>query len=365
MGEVSWSVISADGVTAAPGVDTTTSDSLSAFIISIKINNRIYNDSLKDRQSLDYKALRQEVEDVFFSTYSYSPSAQYQEIAEMTFSNGSVIARSTLLFSKKQANSEALKNVFITNYQQHPSRMLDLNLNYTAELEPVPITFPPLDNIPESFHSNEINLHTSTAAPTSTTIPVTSTTPQHTHPSTTAATSTGSITPTTTSTESHDPPTTSDTTVTGTSAPLGTSTSEETSPSSYTSPPGPSGGDSTTTTASGTATRKLAEPEGSGSTASEPGVPGVPVWGIAILVLAAIILFFLLFLIILLLLCWCCWGRQRGFMNVSDPEPISYYNPDIPMYSTQSTFDSHNGKSADADSERAHKNRTGTFGLNK
>lgn len=53
-----------DGVTIATGFDLTTSDSLSAFIISIKINNRIYNESLEDRQSPDYKALRQEVEDV-------------------------------------------------------------------------------------------------------------------------------------------------------------------------------------------------------------------------------------------------------------------------------------------------------------
>lgn len=32
-------------------------------------------------------------------------------------------------------------------------------------------------------------------------------------------------------------------------------------------------------------------------------------------------------------------------MSVSDPDPTGYYNPDIPMYSTHSTYDSHNGKS--------------------
>ncbi|KAK1795239.1 hypothetical protein P4O66_010416 [Electrophorus voltai] len=77
-----------------------------------------------------------------------------------------------------------------------------------------------------------------------------------------------------------------------------------------------------------------------GAAEAEQGVPG---WGIALLVLAAFILFLFLVLLILLLLCWCCCWRTRGFVNMSDPTPIGYYNPDIPMYSTHSTYDSHNG----------------------
>lgn len=63
-------VSTAGNVTAAPGV-ATTSNEISAFIISIKITNRIYNDTLEDQQSQNYKMLRQEVENVvrrlFFS----------------------------------------------------------------------------------------------------------------------------------------------------------------------------------------------------------------------------------------------------------------------------------------------------------
>ncbi|XP_047667363.1 mucin-1-like [Tachysurus fulvidraco] len=111
-----------------------------------------------------------------------------------------------------------------------------------------------------------------------------------------------------------------------------------------------------------TITQKPTGPEGSDTVATVQGVPG---WGIAILVLAAIILFFMLVLLILLLLFWCCCWKQRGFMHVSDPDPTGYYNPDIPMYSTQSTYDSHNGKSLDLDPERPQKNRSGTYTVNK
>lgn len=50
----------------------------------------------------------------------------------MFLSNGSVIASSTVLFGTKQKSGQTLKNIFVTNYQQHPSLNLDLNINYTA-----------------------------------------------------------------------------------------------------------------------------------------------------------------------------------------------------------------------------------------
>lgn len=57
-------MIKAGNVTAASGVGTTASNEISAFIISIKITNRVYNDSLEDHQSQSYKILRQDVENV-------------------------------------------------------------------------------------------------------------------------------------------------------------------------------------------------------------------------------------------------------------------------------------------------------------
>ncbi|XP_067305546.1 uncharacterized protein [Pseudorasbora parva] len=72
----------------------------------------------------------------------------------------------------------------------------------------------------------------------------------------------------------------------------------------------------------------------------------VPGWGIALLALVAVSLFLLIILIILVVL-WCCCPKRRVFVN--EPEemnPPMYFNPDIPMYSTQSTFDTTNGKQA-------------------
>ncbi|KAK7158151.1 hypothetical protein R3I93_009375 [Phoxinus phoxinus] len=90
----------------------------------------------------------------------------------------------------------------------------------------------------------------------------------------------------------------------------------------------------------------------------------VPGWGIALLALAAVSLFLLIILIILVVL-WCCCPKRRVFVN--EPEEMSppmYFNPDIPMYSTQSTFDTANGKQADA-REKPPKNRTGMYVVNK
>ncbi|MCI4374560.1 hypothetical protein PGIGA_G00007470 [Pangasianodon gigas] len=462
-----WSgVITAINVTAAPGVGTTTPNEFSAFIISIKITNRIYDDSLEDHQSQNYKILRQDVENLFFETYSFSPSAQYQEIAEMTFSNGSVIANSTVLFGTNQNSGQTVRRIFVTNYQQHPSLMLDLNINYTADQEPIPVPLSLLSNIPQSISSTSTttsitspNSHTTTelsdhvqseneSSTTSTTSasPIsgsdklidnnnatTATAQTHSttngsdlihfasqttsnsisnnsitavHPSTITSTMSASSPSAMTvhsgsniSTISSSSPlnttvhSASNISTISSSSPLNTtvhsasnistissSSSSTTTVHSASNISTISSSSSSTTTvhpssnisamsassssvSSGkTVTQKPTGPEGTDTVATEQGVPG---WGIAILVLAAIILFFMLVLIILLLLFWCCWWRQRGFMNVSDPDPMGYYNPDIPMYSTHSTYDSHNGKSLDSDSDRPPKNRTGMYAVNK
>ncbi|XP_047013157.1 mucin-1 [Ictalurus punctatus] len=160
-----WSgVITAGNVTEAPGVGTTTSNEISAFIISIKITNRIYNDSLEDHQSHYYKILRQEVENMFFEMYKFTPSAQYQEIAEMTFSNGSVIANSIVLFGTKQISGKTIKNIFITNYQHYPATLLHLNINHTADQEPIPVLSnisPSIASMTTSITSPKLSDHTS------------------------------------------------------------------------------------------------------------------------------------------------------------------------------------------------------------
>ncbi|XP_016137679.1 cell wall protein TIR4 [Sinocyclocheilus grahami] len=90
----------------------------------------------------------------------------------------------------------------------------------------------------------------------------------------------------------------------------------------------------------------------------------VPGWAVALLALAAVSLFLLLILIILVVL-WCCCPKRRVFVNEAEEmNPPMYFNPDIPMYSTQSTFDTSNGKQADV-REKPPKNRTGMYVVNK
>ncbi|KAF4102862.1 hypothetical protein G5714_015745 [Onychostoma macrolepis] len=72
----------------------------------------------------------------------------------------------------------------------------------------------------------------------------------------------------------------------------------------------------------------------------------LPGWAVALLALAAVSLFLLIILIILVVI-WCCCPKRRIFVNeVEEMNPPMYFNPDIPMYSTQSTFDTSNGKQA-------------------
>ncbi|XP_059423174.1 mucin-3A [Carassius carassius] len=90
----------------------------------------------------------------------------------------------------------------------------------------------------------------------------------------------------------------------------------------------------------------------------------VPGWAVALLVLAAVSLFLLIILIILVVI-WCCCPKRRVFMNEAEEmNPPMYFNPDIPMYSTQSTFDTSNGKQVDV-REKPPKNRTGMYVVNQ
>ncbi|KAF7708509.1 hypothetical protein HF521_017566 [Silurus meridionalis] len=464
---VLWSgVITASNVTAAPGVGTTTSNETSAFNMSIKITNRTYNKSLEDTDSHYYKTLRQDVEDLFSEVYKSTSSAGYQKITDMTFSEGSVIANSTVIFQTNQTSGQYVKITFIDNYKKLHSPLLTLNINYTADQEPhfvllnmshpistttefstspnpiqhlvsstLASTTNRLDLVTDSndtittpqSHSTSFNSVSAsqttpnitsnnssitlsprtvtstmtafnhsfipnstnsssgpsnitvdespsvmlTSSPSTTTlhpssistISASSSSTRTNHPS-----SISTISASSSSTRTNHPSSIStisaSSSSTRTNHPSSISTISASSSSSRTKNPGSISGttasSSSTTTVHETSnisatpalsssvnpgktvTQKPTEPAESNTVATEQGVPG---WGIAILVLAAIILFFMLILLILLLLFWCCWWRQRGFMKVSDPDPTGYYNPDIPMYSTHSTYESHNGKS--------------------
>ncbi|KAJ8386543.1 hypothetical protein AAFF_G00170130 [Aldrovandia affinis] len=75
----------------------------------MKITNKIYNDSLKDQNSEDYKTLNGEVTQVLnnvYGKYSY-----YKGVTEMIFSNGSVIADSTVVFQSRGINIKVVTHL--------------------------------------------------------------------------------------------------------------------------------------------------------------------------------------------------------------------------------------------------------------
>ncbi|XP_048116688.1 mucin-5AC-like [Alosa alosa] len=90
------------------GDSTATSSSVTTYLISIKITNRIFNDTLRDPDSTDYKNLREEVESLFRSALN-GTSVQYQRVTRMIFSNGSVIANSTTQFEASKINSNIVR----------------------------------------------------------------------------------------------------------------------------------------------------------------------------------------------------------------------------------------------------------------
>ncbi|XP_076842888.1 uncharacterized protein LOC143487696 [Brachyhypopomus gauderio] len=487
--------VSSLNVTVAPETSTATVAASSNFTIDIKITNRIYNESLKDQKSQQYQTLRQEVEEMFSSTFGHSPSVHFQGVSEMTFSNGSVIASSITMFGTSQINESVVENTFADNYDKDNSSSLVLNINYTkvAKLTVTP-TSTTRETTTHPTSTSESTTRETSTHPTSTsesTTRETTTHPTSTSESTTRETSTH---PTSTSGSTNRETSTSGSTTRETST-HPTSTSGSTNRETSTHPTSVffSGAVSSpnVTVAPKTSTATVAassnftidikitnriyneslkdqksqqyqtlrqevekmfsstfghspsvhyqgvsemtfsngsviassvtmfgtsrinesvventfadnyDKDNSSSlvlnisytkvakltvtpptsltngtttvsphkvTSTEAGAvgagQGVPGWGVAILVLAAIILFLFLILLLLLLLCWCCCWRRRGFMSLSEPTSLGYYNPDIPMYSTQSTYE-HNGKPSETHSQKPSKTRTGTYLVNQ
>ncbi|CAM4703984.1 unnamed protein product [Leuciscus chuanchicus] len=406
--------------------DALTPNAFTSVIMDLRITNRVYNDSLADQQSAEYTTLKQEVERLFEDVYAppfNTTHLIYWGTEEMTFSNGSVIATSRLLFGPPQVNPEIVRDIFLPAYKQIPSPALEIDLSYienklsTEEpfeeeknfisppttthkgtpLTSTPIMAMPLTSTPEIITDAESltsRLPSTHTPDMSTSVVVgnithfinsTNSTPFNTttmHPNTTTNSMMNnasiSVAPNSTTNGVTNGTTTEVPIETTTEAPVGTitfpSNSTTTTTDTITTVPNttitatPKG---TTTTAPNNTTTALkstftsihitvvnptfsstpfptaqpskTKPVNYSSPTASALVPG---WGIALLALAAVSLFILIILIILVVL-WCCCPKRRVFVN--EPEEMSppmYFNPDIPMYSTQSTFDTANGKQA-------------------
>ncbi|XP_051577200.1 mucin-3A-like [Myxocyprinus asiaticus] len=109
--------------------DAMTPHPLTAVIMDLRITNRIYNDSLADQQAVEYITLRREVEELFYDIYEPTPLT-YLGINEMTFSIGSVIASSRLLFGTAMLNPVLVRSIYLYAYKQIPSPTLEIDLGF-------------------------------------------------------------------------------------------------------------------------------------------------------------------------------------------------------------------------------------------
>ncbi|KAM9419162.1 mucin-1 [Salvelinus alpinus] len=117
-------------VTPAGMSTTPTKDTV--FLMGIQITNRVFNDSLLNPNSEDYKKMYGEVSqllaDVYMSPASGTAST-YEGVATMTFRNGSVIANTIIVFNTKAINRWVVMYDFVNHIQANPSASLQINTN--------------------------------------------------------------------------------------------------------------------------------------------------------------------------------------------------------------------------------------------
>ncbi|XP_014016198.2 cell wall protein DAN4 [Salmo salar] len=227
----------------------TTPATLSTYYICVRITNRIYTESLNNQNSKEYKQLRKQVEQMMDDVHSpLSESAKYMGVFDIIFSNGSVIANSTVRFGTTLMITPTLvKGLFSTHIQSNKSKTLDLDLAYTEGQLPIKATLPLVARTTATVAALDSTASRSGWAGDATT--------------STAITSSGNITSShtlTTTTTSPDKNTTTSNTTTPSPGEHNTTTSNTTTPSpgehntttSNTTTPSP--GDHNTTTSNTT-----------------------------------------------------------------------------------------------------------------
>ncbi|XP_035602056.2 mucin-1 isoform X1 [Oncorhynchus keta] len=124
--------------------DKTTPATLSAYYLCVRITNQIYTESLNNQSSKEYKQLRKQVEQMMDDVHSSLPeSDKYMGVFDIIFSNGSVIANSTLMFGTTFMIIPTLaKGLLSIHIQSNKSKTLDLDLAYTEGQLPIKATLP-------------------------------------------------------------------------------------------------------------------------------------------------------------------------------------------------------------------------------
>ncbi|KAK3525363.1 hypothetical protein QTP86_031085, partial [Hemibagrus guttatus] len=365
------------------------------YYFTIEIMNRIYNNSLLDPESADYKKMHGEVSGALHSVYgcsNCSTGPNYQGVQAMNFRNGSVIAESTITFKGTTTNTAVVKFLFIgalsnnpeiNGLQINPASISDSYVTTTEAPRSTSTTMTTTTTPTTTTTTTTLTTTTPTTTPSTTTTPITTTTTTTTTtPSTTTTPTT--ITPTTTTpttTNITTTPTTNTTTTqstttitttkpetTATTTPkMTTATSTESStapilhptkhPENNASSSSSSSSSSSTTTAtksSSNSKSSLVTHTGQKINNTEPVLitsnpssnhdDGVPGWAIALLVLASIAILLLIIIILILLIRWCCVDNSNDvrslppqehtpYMRTTFREPLSVpaYSPHTPQ----------------------------------
>ncbi|KAJ8267883.1 hypothetical protein COCON_G00130550 [Conger conger] len=309
------------GISASVAQNPTPADT-NPYFLSIRITNRIYNDSLEDQNSVDYRSLRAEVTQLLYNVYncsSCSTADTYLGVSWMTFSKGSVIANCKVAFHTMYVNSDVVKNLFCNSAGAPGISKLKIDIDYTHVHT----------RDPDHGSSSSATSHTADGKDV-----------------TSKGLSVGTRDPNWAKTSAQL-----------ISAHPGTSsvspTSAKTVHSGTEPPPVTEHARVETTTTSGAAE-------------AAAGGGGVPGWGIAILVLACLILLLLIIILVLLLIRWCGKEPETGFLD-SSAEPNVYNKPrpsGLPMYPPGNDSSPPYGKLYDDSSEQPKKNKTGRYVVN-
>ncbi|XP_063054029.1 mucin-2 isoform X2 [Engraulis encrasicolus] len=141
--------------------------------ISIRITNRVYNDTLGDPNSPDHKRLRKEVRLLLNS--ALEGESNYGGITDMAFSNGSVIANTTVQFGRREVDPVKVKH--FVNIAK--TSMLELQKDFTKVIQSSP---PELREKKDSRSSDNQTVELDVRAPTTSDPPTTSVPDAHTPP---------------------------------------------------------------------------------------------------------------------------------------------------------------------------------------
>ncbi|XP_014033172.1 uncharacterized protein isoform X2 [Salmo salar] len=129
-----------------PASMSTTPTKKIEYQLGIKITNRVFNDSLLNPNSEDYKKLYGEVSQLLANVYkcpTCGTASIYEGIATMTFRKGSVIANTILVFNTNAINGFVVKWKFLTHIEANPSASLQIDTNYIECSLSVPFSVTP------------------------------------------------------------------------------------------------------------------------------------------------------------------------------------------------------------------------------